>query len=255
MRILVCVKRVPLDRRRRSCSPPTSRRSRPATSASRSARTRSAASRRRSGSSSSTAARSTVLTLGPGRGRGAAARRAGDRRRPRRPARDRRRGLGPAGHRRGDRRRDRAPRRPRTVRPDPLRQRVGRLGQLPGRHPRRARARPAGRDRAEGPRGRRRPRALRAGGGRRARRLRAAAAGRGDRARGINLPRYPSVPGRSCARARSRSSSARPSVRRRGSRSCGWWCRRDRASRPRCSATGPTRRRRWSRCMRELGVA
>ena len=94
-----------------------------------------------------------MLTLGPAGGRGADPRLHGDRRRPRHPPAGRRRGVGRAGDRRGDRRRD--PRRRRRLRPDPVRQRVGRRRQLPGRHPRRVRARAAGRDRAEGDRGRR----------------------------------------------------------------------------------------------------
>ena len=63
---------------------------------------------------------------------------------------------------------------------------------------------------------------------------------------GINLPRYPSVPAK--LRARSKPvEHATPSVRPRGSRGCASWCRRGRASRPRSSATGPTRPRLWSR--------
>ena len=82
----------------------------------------------------------------PARGGGAAARLHGDRRRPRHPAEDRRRRVGRAVDGaaivdaiRGDG----------AVRPDPLRQRVGGHGQLPGRDPRRARARAAGRERPE----------------------------------------------------------------------------------------------------------
>ena len=74
----------------------------------------------------------------PGGGGGAAPRLHGDRRGPRDPARDGGRGVGRAGDRRGDRRGE--PRRG-AVRPSPLRQRVGGRRRLPGRDPRRARAR------------------------------------------------------------------------------------------------------------------
>ena len=62
---------------------------------------------------------------------------------------------------------------------------------------------------------------------------------------GINLPRYPSVPAKLRAR-RSRSRRARPRGPTRGSRSCGSWCRRARASRRRSSARAPTPRPPWS---------
>ena len=112
VKVLVCVKRVPHDRRRGSCSPTTSRRSRPGTSASRSARTRSAASRRPSGSSSSTAASRSCSPLGPADAleqlRDAMA--IGiDRAHP---PRDRRRGVGSRGDGGRDRRRRSAPTRP-----------------------------------------------------------------------------------------------------------------------------------------------
>ena len=140
MNILVCVKRVPLTGGKIVLTA-DARRSRRATSASRSARTRSAASRRRCGSSSA-------------RRRGRPCSRSG---RPRRRSRS----ATP-----GDRR-DRGilletdgeewdaqataaaivgrEARARALRPDRLRQRVGRRRQLPGRHPRRVRARAPGR--------------------------------------------------------------------------------------------------------------
>ncbi len=177
---------------------------------------------------------------GAARGRGADPRDAGDRRRPRRPAGHRRRGVGPAGHRGRDRRRGR------RLRPDRVRQRVGRLGQLPGRHPGRARARPAGGDRAEGPVGRGRASALRAGGGRRARRLPRAAARGGDRARGHQPAALPVGAGEAAGAPEAGRDAARPSGPSRGWRGCGWWCRPARASRPRSSARGRRRRRPWS---------
>ena len=60
---------------------------------------------------------------------------------------------------------------------------------------------------------------------------------------GINLPRYPSVPAKLRARKKpvdKRTPDARPA---RGSRSCGSWCRPGRASRPRSWAGGRRRRR------------
>ena len=101
-------------------------------------------------------------------------------------------------------------RRRRRLRPDPVRQRVGRRRQLPGRDPRRVRARAARRDRAEGDRRRGRPRCA------------ASRRSRGGRdvyvvplpavvtvKEGLNLPRYPSVPGRLRAK-RSRSHAGAP---------------------------------------------
>ena len=79
-------------------------------------------------------------------------------------------------------RRARSGRRP--VRPDPRRQRIRRLGRLPGRHPGRRRARSARRDRHQGPRDRRRRRSRPAPGVGRLGRLRTAAAGGRRRARG-----------------------------------------------------------------------
>ena len=130
------------DRRARSCSPTTSRRSRRATSASRSARTRSAASRRRCGSSRRTAARSVVLTLGPPEAEEQLRDVHGDRRRPRRSmlvtdgeewdAQATAAAIVEAVRADGS-----------GVRPDRVRQRVGRRRRLPGRHPGRLRARAA----------------------------------------------------------------------------------------------------------------
>ena len=105
----------------------------------------------------------------------------------------------------------------RRLRPDRVRQRVGRLGQLPGRHPRGARARAAGRDRAEGPVGGRRPRALRAGGARRPRRLRRAAAGRRERARGHQPAALPVGAGEA-ARALEAGRAAQPGASGRAAR-------------------------------------
>src|SRR5581483_8965423 len=77
------------------------------------------------------------------------------------------------------------------LRPHPVRQRVGRRRELPGRDPRRARARAAGRHRAEEDRGARWARALRARRRRRARRVRGAAPRRADRARGAEPAALP----------------------------------------------------------------
>ena len=67
---------------------------------------------------------------------------------------------------------------------------------------------------------------------------------------GINLPRYPSVPAKLRARSKPVESS-HPSGRRRSSRSSAWWCRPARASRRRSSATARRRRRAsWRSCAR-----
>ena len=98
------------------------------------------------------------------------------------------------------------------VRPDRVRQRVGRLGELPGRDPRRPCARVARRHRSEGD----------LGGRRRLRCEREAAGGRDvydvplpavvTVLEGLNLPRYPSVPGRIRAKTKpvAASTPARP---------------------------------------------
>ena len=155
---------------------------------------------------------STVLTLGPARGRGATARHDGDRDRPRRPPRDRRReewdpqataqAIVEAIQQRG-----------RALRPDPVRQRVRRRRQLPGGDPGRAQARPPGRDRRQG---RSPPRTDS---------LRCEQEVPGGRdvyvvpmpavvtvKEGLNLPRYPSVPGRLRAKRKplEATSPARP---------------------------------------------
>ena len=110
------------------------------------------------------------------------------------PARDGRRGLGRTGDGGRDRRRD--PRRARAVRPAPVRQRVGRRRRLPGRDPRRARARAAGRHRPEEDRaGRGRVRCERDVGGARDV-YEAPLPAVLTVLEGLNLPRYPSVPGR-----------------------------------------------------------
>ena len=123
-------------------------------SASRSARTRSARSRRRCGIVEAHGGEVGRADARAGGGRGADARLHGDRRRPRDPPADRRRGVGRAGDG-GARSSTRSRGDGDAVRPDPVRQRVGRRGQLPGRDPGRVRARPAGRERAEGDRRRR----------------------------------------------------------------------------------------------------
>ena len=64
---------------------------------------------------------------------------------------------------------------------------------------------------------------------------------------GLNLPRYPSVPGRLRAKSKPRRRSSSRRARSRSSRSCGSSCRRARASRRRSSARAPTRRRESSR--------
>ena len=144
------------------------------------------------------AARRTVLTVGPpvadeqlryALSVGAGRRRARHDRRPR--SRRRRRRLEPSsepspGWSRG-----------RAVRPDPVRQRVGRLRRVPGRHPRRPRARPPGRQRDQGHRGATADTVTarrEAVDGLEVYRL-ALPAVLGVK-EGINLPRYPTLPGR-----------------------------------------------------------
>ena len=132
----------------------------------------------------------------PGRGRGAAARHDGDRRRPRDPP------ASPTA-RSGIRRRrlprssPRSERTSRAIRPDPVRQRVGRRRQLPGGDPRRARARAAVRDRGQGDR-RRTTGSVgceqEVPGGRDVYDVPLPAVVTVKE--GLNLPRYPSVPGR-----------------------------------------------------------
>ena len=123
----------------------------------------------------------------------AAARRARARRAPGGAAGDGRPGVRP--DRDGRRHRRRGPGAP--VRPGAAGQRGGRHRRLPGRRPARARARLAGRHRDQEPVGvfgRRRgrpPGVPRRGGG-----VLPAAAGRVTVKEGINLPRYPSLPGR-----------------------------------------------------------
>ena len=117
-----------------------------------------------------------------------------------------------SGTRRRPPRRSSPPSRAERLRPDRLRQRVGRLRRLPGRHPRRVRARAPGRDRPEGPR--------------RSRTARCAASRRWPAAatstlvplpavvtvlEGINLPRYPSVPAK--LRARQKPVETHPGAR------------------------------------------
>ena len=72
---------------------------------------------------------------------------------------------------------------------------------------------------------------------------------------GINLPRYPSVPGR--LRAKRKPLDASPAARARAAASRWSGCApaRARASRRRCSATAPRRRRPWSSVLAELGRA
>ena len=99
-----------------------------------------------------------------------------------RAAADRRGRLGPAAHRGGDRRGHPRPRgRRRSVRPHPVRQRVGRLRQLPDRCPRRPRARSSDGQRHQGHRRGRRHVARPARGRRRRRGLRGADAVRARR--------------------------------------------------------------------------
>ena len=61
---------------------------------------------------------------------------------------------------------------------------------------------------------------------------------------GINLPRYPSVPAKLRARQKPVDTST-PERPRRASRSCAWWSRPARASRPRSSARARRPRRPW----------
>jgi hypothetical protein len=133
-----------------------------------------------------------------------------------------------------------------AVRPRLLRQRVGRLGRVSGRDPRRACARAPGRDGLKGVVVATAV-ALRAGGRRRRGRVRAPAARGRDGEGGLNLPRYPSVPGRMRAQRKPLERPSRPRPRR-GSRSPARRAGRAQASRPRSSATGPRRLRASSRC-------
>ena len=218
MRILVCVKRVPLTggkmvltrRRAGARDAPPRLHDQPARGV-----------RRGAGGAARRAARrrGDRARAGTARGGGPDPRDARDRRRPRHPARDRRRGVGPAGDGGGDRGRGG------RLRPGRLRQRVGRLRQLPGRHPGRPRARPAGGDRAQGPVDRGRAGALRAGGARRARRLRGAAARRGERARGHQPAPLPVGAGEAARAPEAGRDAHARAARSRASRSCGWWCR------------------------------
>ena len=91
-------------------------------------------------------------------------------------------GVGSTGDRGRDRRR-RSRTEPRAVRPDPVRQRVGRRRQLPGGDPRRAQARAPVRHRRQGDHDPRWPACARAGGPGRARHL------RGPNARGGHASR------------------------------------------------------------------
>ena len=134
----------------------------------------------------------------------------------------------------------------RAVRPGLLRERVGGRRRLPGRDPRRVRARPSRRDRAQGRRGR----------GRTVRCEQEVAGGRDVYVlplpavvtvlEGLNLPRYPSVPAKLRAQRKplDATSPARPESKLEKLVSS---CRRARASRPRSSAAGPRPRPRSSR--------
>ena len=128
------------------------------------------------------------------------------------PPRHRRRGVGSRGDRRRDRRGD--PRRRggvRPVRPDLLRQRVGRLGRLPGRAPRRARARPSRArpgSRASSSTAATARCEQEVGGGRDVYELPLPAVV--TVLEGLNLPRYPSVPGPHARAGASRSRRRRP---------------------------------------------
>ena len=109
----------------------------------------------------------------------------------------------------GNRRRD--PKRARATRPDPVRQRVSRRGQLPGRDPRRAQARAPGRHRRQGHHRRRRALPVRAGGRGRARRVRRARAGGRHRQGGAEpaaLPVGARPPARQAQAARRRDPGA-----------------------------------------------
>ena len=160
---------------------------------------------------------------------------------------DRRRRVGPPGDGRGDRRRRQAEQ-PEPARPDPVRQRVGRRRQLPGADPRRPRARTAVRHRGQGDRGRT------------ARAVRCEQEVPGGRdvyeapmpavvtvKEGINLPRYPSVPGRlrAQAQAAARRAPAPADPRLEMVRLA---LPPGPAKQARCWATAPTPRPRWSRC-------
>ena len=197
------------DRRPDRARPPTSRRSRRATSASRSARTRSAASRRPCASSRQHGGESVVLTLGPAEAEEqlrdcmALGADRGD------PLVTDERGVGRA----GDRAR-RSSRRCAAERTAPFDLIVfGNESADAGNYQVGIRvAHALGRPCVTGLKGlavedgRVRCEQEVAGG---PRRLRRAAAGGRDRHEGLNLPRYPSVPGR-CARSASRSRRARP---------------------------------------------
>ena len=133
-----------------------------------------------------------------------------------------RRGSRPAGDRARDRRRGaRARSRSRPVRPAPVRQRVGRRRRLPGRRPRRAGARPPDRQRHQG--ASRSPTACSP------RAARATPASRCTASRcpavvgvkeGINLPRYPTLPGPAAVEEGRDRRRSRPTRRAAASR----WC-------------------------------
>ena len=203
---------------------------------------------------------SAVLTLGPDAADGAAPRRAGGGHRAGDPARDRRgRGVGRGRDRRRDRRRGARPGGGRrAVRPHPLRHRGGRHRRLPGRHPGRHGPRPADRQRGQADRGRGRAadRATR-GDRRRLGGLRGRRCPRSCPVReGLNLPRYPSVPGRLRAK-RQPIERIVPIADGRGtarSRWSGCACRSSRSARPRSWATVPTPRPQVVEILRRLGA-
>ena len=150
--VLVCGKRAPAPGRA-STSPPTGSPSTRRSSGSRRVRTRSAPSRLPSSSSSSTAVGRPCSRSGRRRPRSSCAT-------PSASGSTRRcwcRPTGPTGTRSARRGRSsaaigRLESEGTPVRPHPVRQRVGRLRGVPGRHPRRPGARPAGRQRRQGAR-------------------------------------------------------------------------------------------------------
>ena len=158
--------------------------------------------------------------------------------------------LGSAGD--GRRARRRAPRR--RLRPAPLRQRVGRLGRLPGRDPRRARARAAVRDRDQGHRDRRRHGNRPAGGRRRLGDLRGGAAGRPD-GQGGDQPPALRVATRPAAREEAGDRRIEPAWREGDLRKQRLVVPQEQGSHVELLGEGPAAAPRVVEVLRELGVA
>ncbi len=231
-----------------SRSPPTPRPSTPSTWASPSARTKSAPSKKPCASSKPTAARAPCPHPRP-RGRRAAARCHVHRHRQRRPARDRRPRVRPGRHSRRHRRaRIRARDRRHALRPDPAWQRSRRQRRLPGWRARGGRPRwpcitglkdikVAGTP-VQAPR--------EASGGRETFSLSLPAVLTVKE--GLNLPRYPSLPGRLKAKKKPLEKIG-PAGRRPAWPRCGSSCPAKKSTRWKSLAVAPTPRPRpWSCC-------